>query len=60
MNSQDFNECANRNTPPKKLDSEPFPFNKSKSYSINYQEDEMKLNFLKNAFKSYISSNKIK
>ena len=60
MNSQDFNECANRNTPPKKLDSEPFPFNKSKSYSINYQEDEIKLNFLKNAFKSYISSNKIK
>ena len=58
MNSQDFNEYANKKTPPKKIDS--FPFNKSKSYNINYQEDEKKLNFIKNAFKSYISSNKIK
>ena len=58
MNSQDFNEYANQKTPPKKIDS--FAFNKSKSCSINYQEEEKKLNFIKNAFKSYISSNKIK
>ena len=57
MNGQDFNEIANKKTPPKK---ESFEFNKSKSQPINYQEDEVKLNFIKNAFKSYISSNKIK
>ena len=36
-------------------------FNKSKSHNINYEQDEeVKINFIKNAFKSYISSNNIK
>ena len=52
MSGQEFNENANKKTPPKK---DSFEFNKSKSQPINYQEDEVKLNFIKNAFKSYIS-----
>ena len=56
MNSQYFEECANKNTPPKKIGI----INKSKSHQINFDGDDMKLNFIKNAFKTYISSNKIK
>ena len=57
MSGQEFNENLNNKTLPKK---DSFEFNKSKSQPINYQEDEVKLNFIKYAFKSYISSNKIK
>ena len=48
MSGQEFNENANKKTPPKK---DSFEFNKSKSQPINYQEDEVKLNFIKNALK---------
>ena len=52
MSGQEFNENANKKTPPKK---DSFEFNKSKSQPINYQEDELKLNFIKNDFKKNIS-----
>ena len=55
VNYIDLGEAANRKTPKKEK------FNKSKSTQINYEEDNnVKINFIKNAFKSYISSNNIK
>ena len=58
MNNQNLDEYANKKTPPKK---EIEQFKKCKSHNINYEEedDEDKLNFIKNAFKNYISSNNI-
>ena len=56
MNYKNIIESSNKETPPKKKEA----FYKSKSQPINYEEDNMKINFIKNAFKSYISSNKIK
>ena len=35
-------------------------FFKSKSHNINFEKDETKTNFIKNAFKSYISTNQYK
>ena len=57
MNNPNFYEYANKKTPPKKENEK---FNKSKSHNINFEEDDdAKLNFIKNAFKNYISSNNI-
>ena len=58
LNNQNFDEYANKKTP--KKDKEKENFIKSKSHDINFEEDdEVKINFIKNAFKNYISSNNI-
>ena len=57
INNQNMNEFNDKIFPKKEEEK----FNKSKSHNINYEQDEeVKINFIKNAFKSYISSNNIK
>ena len=57
VNYQNKEEINNKNFNKKEEEK----FNKSKSQNINYeQDDEVKINFIKNAFKSYISNNNIK
>ena len=56
MKNPNLEEYANKKTPKKQKEK----FNKSKSQNINFEEDdEVKLNFIKNAFKKYISNNNI-
>ena len=57
INNQNKEETNNKNFNKKEEEK----FNKSKSQNINYEQDyEVKINFIKNAFKSYISNNNIK
>ena len=57
INYQNKEETNNKNFNKKEEEK----FNKSKSQNINYEQDyEVKINFIKNAFKSYISNNNIK
>ena len=56
MKNPNLEEYANKKTPKKQKEK----FNKSKSQNINFEEDdEVKLNFIKNAFKKYITINNI-